>query len=86
VPVPSTGEGPPEIAYPLAVQATVQGQTLEAELLDASGQMRYQGVVYRSPSRAGQVAAGWKSCNGWRFWQYWEPGSGEWRAIDALRE
>ena len=55
------------------------------QLLDASGRTRYQGVDYRSPSGAGQVAAGWKSCNGWRFWHYQDPETGEWRAIDALR-
>jgi hypothetical protein len=78
-------EAPPAVTFPLAVQATVRGETLEAELLDASGRTRYQGVEYGSPSGAGQVAAGWKSCNGWRFWHYRDPETGAWRAIDTLR-
>ena len=60
-------------------------ETMQAELLDASGRTRYDGVEYQSPSGAGQVAAGWKSCNGWAFWRYQHPKTGEWRGIDELR-
>ncbi len=76
---------PPVVTYPLPIQATAHGQTFEAELLDASGRTRYAGVEYRSPSGAGQVATGWKSCNGWTFWCYRHPATGEWRVIDELR-
>jgi hypothetical protein len=76
----------PTVAFPLTVQATVHGRTIEAELLDAIGRMRYQGVDYKSPSGAGQIAAGWKSCNGWTFWQYQHPETGEWRLINELRQ
>jgi restriction system protein len=75
----------PAVVYPLLIQATVHGHMVEAELLDASGRTRYAGGEYRSPSGAGQVASGWKSCNGWTFWSYRHPKSGEWRAIDELR-
>ena len=75
----------PKVGFPLAVQATVHGETLEAELIDIAGRMRYQGVEYRSPSGAGQVAADWKSCNGWLFWTYAHPDTGDWRPIDELR-
>jgi restriction system protein len=84
-PSPSIGNVPPVVAYPLAVQGTAHGQTIEAVLLDATGRMRYQGTEYRSPSGAGQTASGWKSCNGWRFWRYQHPETGKWRAIDELR-
>ena len=83
---PSPAQNPsPQVGFPLAVQATAHGQTFQAELLDLTGRMRYQGVEYRSPSGAGQAAAGWKSCNGWTFWQYRHPGTGEWRPINELR-
>jgi hypothetical protein len=67
------------------VQATVHNQTVEAELLDANGRTHYSGVEYRSPSGAGRAASGWKSCNGWTFWRYRHPDTGEWRVIDELR-
>jgi hypothetical protein len=76
---------PPLLTYPLLVRATVHGQTVEAELLDAGGRTQYAGVEYRSPSGAGQVASGWKSCNGWTFWRYQHPETGESHAIDELR-
>ena len=61
------------------------GQTVQAELLDAQGRVIYSGQDYQSPSGAGQVASGWKSCNGWTFWRYQHPDTGEWRVIDELR-
>ena len=84
---PPPASGPPAavIAYPLPVRATLRGQALAAELLDASGRMRYGGTEYGSPSAAGQAATGWKSCNGWTFWRYRDPGTGDWRAINDLR-
>jgi hypothetical protein len=87
---PDAGKGvrkpvPPPVAFPLLVQLTLHGQTLEAEMLDASGRMRYAGIEYGSPSKAGQVATGWKSCNGWIAWRYCHPQTGEWRPIDELR-
>jgi hypothetical protein len=69
----------------LSPQANVHGQTVEAELLDAAGRTRYAGVEYRSPSGAGQAAAGWKSCNGWTFWRYRHPHTADWHVIDELR-
>jgi restriction system protein len=81
----SAKPAPPPVTYPLPIQAMAHGQTREAELLDATGRTRYAGEEYRSPSGAGQVASGWKSCNGWTFWRYQHPDTGEWRAIDELR-
>jgi restriction system protein len=75
----------PTVTYPLPIQATAHRQTFEAELLDADGRTRYAEVEYRSPSGAGQVASGWKSCNGWTFWRYRHSDTGEWRTIDELR-
>ncbi len=77
---------PPAVIYPLIIQATPHGQTVQAELLDAGGRTRFNGAEYQSPSGAGQAAAGWKSCNGWTFWRYQHPETDEWRAINELRE
>jgi len=76
---------PPVVTYPLLVRLTAHGQTVEAKMLDADGLMLYAGVEYNSPSGAGQVATGWKSCNGWTVWQYRHPETGEWRPIAELR-
>jgi restriction system protein len=76
---------PPAVSYPLLIQATLLGQTVRAELLDARGRTRFNGAEYQSPSGAGKAASGWKACDGWRFWRYQHPETGEWRAIDELR-
>jgi restriction system protein len=73
------------ISYPLPVRATFRGQTVDGELLDASGRMRYGGTEFDSPSAAGEAAAGWKSCNGWTFWRYQDAETGAWRSIDEIR-
>ncbi len=75
----------PLVSYSLPIRGTVYDQVVEAELLDVSGQVRYVGDVYSSPSAAGRAASGWKSCNGWTFWRYRHPDTGEWRTIDELR-
>jgi len=84
--VPPREEAPTvSVVYPLLVRATLRGQTLDAELLDPTGRMRYSEIDYGSPSAAGQAATGWKSCNGWAFWHYRDPETGGWRAIADLR-
>jgi restriction system protein len=83
-PTPIRSE-PLSVIFPVIIQAKSRDDTLQAELLDAKGRVRFNGSEYRSPSGAGQVAAGWKSCNGWIFWRYQHPKTGEWRTIDELR-
>lgn len=83
--LPPSLPAPPAVTYPLLIQANPHGQTVQAALLDAGGRTRFNGTEYQSPSGAGQAAAGWKSCNGWTFWRYQYPETGEWRAIDELR-
>ena len=73
------------VSYPLPIRATARERVFEAELLDARGQVRFGGSEYRSPSAAGKAATGWKSCNGWTFWRYLHPETGEWRAIKEMR-
>ena len=77
---------PPTITYPCPVEATARGQTFRAKLLDKKGRICYAGVEYRSPSGACMAATQWKTCNGWTFWRYQHPQTGEWQAIDRLRQ
>ena len=72
--------------YPQPIQAVVQGQVFSAELLDEQGRVRFDGKEYSSPSGAGKDASGWKSANGWKFWQFYDDVSEEWRPIDDLRK
>lgn len=72
-------------AFPLTVCAG-HAPEITAQLLDSAGLMIYAGQQYNSPSGAGKAASGWKSTNGWTFWRYQHPETGEWRPIDELRQ
>lgn len=73
------------VTFPLPVRLTVKGRSVEAEMLDESGRIRYAGVEYSSPSPAARVATGWKSANGWILWRYHDQRMGKWRPIGDLR-
>lgn len=75
----------PKANYPVLITATAHNQTFEAELLDERGQVKFNGTLFRSPSGACQEASGWKSCNGWTFWKYFNEESGAWRPIEEIR-
>lgn len=81
----SVSEAVPVVSFPIHIEAAAKGITFAAELLDTSGAVQMNGVLYGSPSKAGQVATGWKSCNGWMLWRYLHPETGEWRVINELR-
>lgn len=72
------------VSFPLTVRA-LNNPEQTALLLSQEGHMKFADKPYRSPSAAGKEATGWKSCNGWRFWQYQDPDTLEWLFIDALR-
>ncbi len=73
------------VKYPVKITAAAHGQTYEAELLDEVGHIKFNETQYQSPSGAGQAAAGWKSCNGWTFWRYFNENSRAWRPIQEIR-
>ena len=73
------------VTFPIRVHAS-HNPEIVAQLLNAKGLMTFEGKEYLSPSGAGKEATGWKSTNGWVFWKYQHPESGEWRAIQELRE
>lgn len=74
-----------EIEFPIPVRAG-NDPTLTAELLTSKGKMRFNGQDYESPSSAGQVASGWKACNGWTYWRFYHPDTGAWHTIQEIRE
>ena len=69
---------------PLAVRGKGKAEKTGV-LLDQSGRMEFGGQIYGSPSRAAEDATGWKTANGWRYWQYQHPETGEWIIIADLR-
>jgi len=58
------------------------GKIVEAVVED--DHVLYNGKRYSSLSQAGIAAAGY-SVNGWRFWEYYDENTGEWRKGDELR-
>ncbi len=79
-----SGNAKISIDFPLNIQAG-NNPTLIGKLLNRKGQVQFSGKRYSSPSGAGKVASGWKSCNGWIYWHYQDEESGEWRSIQELR-
>ena len=76
----------PKVKLPLAVEARHRGKTYIGELLDITGTMRFDGKEYSKPSIAAKIiATEWKQVNGWKFWKYEDPESGEWEYISELR-
>lgn len=72
------------VEFPLTVRA-MNSPHVVAMLFNRQGRIEFNHTQYGTPSSAGKVASGWKSCNGWRYWQYQHPESKEWRIIDELR-
>lgn len=74
------------VKYPIQIEAKAHGDVYKATLLNSDGKILFEGKEYRSPSGAGQAAAKWKSCNGWSFWRFKNPETGNWEAIESLRK
>jgi len=66
------------------IQGDHQGTVHKAKIL-ANGQIRYNGILYNSPSIAGAAAVNRKTCNGWTFWKY-KDSSGTWVRLNELRK
>jgi restriction system protein len=72
------------VNYPLEIFVRHKGQKVEASLLE-TGQVVLNGQTHTSVSAAGIAVTGWKSCNGWSFWMFINPGDGAEYLIDVLR-
>jgi hypothetical protein len=76
-----------KVKYPLLIQAQHRGQIYTGELLDIQGKVSWKGQEYITPSTAAKaIATDWKQVNGWMFWKYENPESGEMEYITKLRE
>lgn len=74
----------PAVAFPVPIRASTKPEVL-ATLLDQKGRTELDGYIYGSTSTAAKAVTGWKSANGWVYWQYWDPDTAMWRPIDVLR-
>ena len=73
--------------FPLVIEARHRGQTYSGAMLDIKGNIRWNGQEYTTPSGAAKaIATEWKEVNGWKFWKYENPSSGQWEYISNLRE
>lgn len=83
----SSSSGKPTSIIPkgLALTAKLKGGKIVEGIAGDNDHVIYDGVEYSSPSQAGVKATGWKTCNGWVFWSYQDPETGEWALLDTLR-
>ncbi len=72
------------INQPFRIRATSGGKMVRATVR-RDGSVRFNKVVYNSPSLAAAAACKRKSCNGWRFWHY-QRAPGDWVPLSVLRK
>jgi hypothetical protein len=80
---------------PLALEKTYKGVRLDA-IVEADGRVRFTGESYDSLSTAAGMARktvigappgyAYPQTNGWIFWQFRDPATGQLRPIDDLRQ
>ncbi len=74
------------VEFPLPIKAMHRGETYQAELLNLKGIIRYEAKEYQAPTTAAKIiVTDWKEVNGWDFWRYLNPSTGEWEKIGRLR-
>jgi len=67
----------------IALRANYKGQVLEARLVKKN-HVIYKGKEYNSPSGAARGATD-TSRDGWTFWEYQDPETGDWALLDKLK-
>lgn len=53
-------------------------------ILRIDGKIRYDGVIYKTPSAAGAAVRSGRATNGWQFWHY-ERAPGDWVPLLKMR-
>lgn len=77
----------PKIILPLFIQANYKGQVYSAQLVNLKGEVLWNNQQFATPSSAAKaVAVDWKAVNGWDFWHYQDPETGNWEKIGKLRK
>jgi len=75
-----------KVEFPVPIRAIHKGGTYHAELLNIEGVIRIDNKEYHTPTTAAKViVTDWKEVNGWDFWRYLNPSTGEWEKIGKLR-
>jgi restriction system protein len=75
-----------KINFPVTIRAQHKGETFAGELLELKGTVRFRDQEYPTPTTAAKViVTDWKEVNGWDFWRYRNPSSGNWEKIGKLR-
>jgi len=80
------GNAPPLakfISVPKRIRVRYKGKLYRARIR-RDGTILYDGVVYRTPSAAGNAVRK-RPTNGWQFWQY-ERAPGDWVALSKIRD
>ncbi|MFI5200773.1 MAG: hypothetical protein ACHQNE_00115 [Candidatus Kapaibacterium sp.] len=72
------------ISQPMKLKGKHKGKTLYAHV-NATGHVRFDGRVYKSPSLAAAAAVKRPTENGWTFWHF-ERGPGDWVPLAKLRK
>ncbi len=60
----------------IRLRVKYKGKTYRA-IVRKDGQIRYDGVIYKTPSAAGAAVRNGRATNGWQFWNY-ERAPGDW--------
>jgi restriction system protein len=77
----------PKITFPLTIRASYKQQTYSAQLISLKGVVRWSQQEFATPSSAAKaVAVDWKAVNGWDFWYYQDPETGNMEKISKLRK
>jgi restriction system protein len=82
----STKPKPIKVSFPLPIQASFKGRTVEGQLLDLGGRIKIADQEFDSPSGAGKAVTGWKAVDGWNFWRFQDGETRAWMKIDFLRK
>ncbi len=83
--VESNGSTAPLAKYvtaPVKMRVRYKGKLYRARIR-RDGMIRYDGVIYKTPSAAGKAVRK-RATNGWQFWQY-ERSPGDWVPLSKIR-
>jgi restriction system protein len=76
-----------KVNFPLMIQANYKDQVYTAQLISLKGVVLWNNQEFSTPSGAAKaVAVDWKAVNGWDFWHYQHPETGNWEKIGRLRK
>jgi restriction system protein len=75
------------LSFPVHIRASYKDQDFTALLITPKGLVQWNGQNFETPSGAAKaVAVDWKAVNGWDFWRYQNPETGELEKIGNLRK